>query len=150
MKNYSAEEKEIISLVSQYVDLSVHPFGENSRSILEIEKRDPMYGGNGVVYMLPLYASNELANNRIGSYMILPHKGDQAGFHEHGTKKEQEVYVIINGVGEYIERVGEQVTKTVQLQKGAVTNIQGDNNFHSLINIGEEPLIVFVISTYQK
>lgn len=112
MNNYSTEEKEIISLVSRYIDLSVHPFGLKSRSIVSIEKRDPMYGGNGVVYMLPLYDSSELANNRIGSYMVLPNKGDQAGFHEHGTKNEQEIYVILNGIGEYIERVeGKEIKK---------------------------------------
>lgn len=144
------EKKQIIDEVSKYIDLSVVPFGKSVRTVLDVEKRDPMYDGNGVVYMLSLFEKGELVNNRIGVYMVLMNNGDQAGFHEHESKKEQEIYVIVNGQGEYIERVGlENETRRMTLTKGNVTVIQGQDNYHSIINTGDEPLIIFVITTYK-
>lgn len=144
------EHQEIVDLVSKYIDITHTPFGKPQRGIIDIEKRDPMYGGNGVVYMLSIFEKGELVNNRIGTYMVLPAKGDQAGFHEHGSKKEQELYVIVHGEGEYIERVGEdKITRKFNLKKGNVTSIQGDDNYHSIINTTDEPLIIFVVTTYE-
>lgn len=144
------EKKQIIEEVSKYIDLSVVPFGKPVRTVLDVEKRDPMYDGNGVVYMLSLFEKGELVNNRIGVYMVLMNNGDQAGFHEHESKKEQELYVILNGQGEYIERVGlDNETRRMTLTKGNVTVIQGQDNYHSIINTGNEPLIIFVITTYK-
>lgn len=144
------EHQEIIDLVSKYIDINHTPFAKPQRGVIDIEKRDPMYGGNGVVYMLSIFEKGKLVNNRIGTYMVLPKKGDQAGFHEHGSKKEQELYVIVHGEGEYIERVGEDnITRTFNLKKGNVTSIQGDGNYHSIINTTDEPLIIFVVTTYE-
>ena len=151
MKNWTDEEKAVLDSVSKYIDLTVVPFGKPANTVLEIEKRDPMYGGNGVVFMFSLFEKNALVNNRIGVYMVLPNKGDQAGFHEHGSKKEQEIYVIVNGEGSYTERLGlENETRTLQLKKGNITCIQGDNNYHSITNTSDEPLVIFVITTYEK
>lgn len=148
--NFDTEKQQILDQVSQYIDLNVVPFGKPVNTVLDIEKRDPMYGGNGVVYMLSIFEKGALVNNRIGVYMVLLNKGDQAGFHEHGSKKEQEIYVIVHGEGSYTERVGEvDETRTLTLKKGNVTSIQGDNNYHSITNIGDEPLIVFVVTTYE-
>lgn len=144
------ENERILDILSNYIDLTVVPFGKPVRTVLEVEKRDPMYCGAGVVHMLTLFEKGELVNNRIGNYMVLMNKGDQAGFHEHGSRKEQEVYVIVNGQGEYIERTGEDnITRKMILKKGAVTAIHADNNYHSIINTGDEPLIIFVITTYE-
>lgn len=144
------EKKQVIDEVSKYVNLSVVPFGKPVRTVFDVEKRDPMYDGNGVVYMLSLFEKGELVNNRIGVYMVLMNNGDQAGFHEHESKKEQELYVILNGQGEYIERVGlDKETCRMTLTKGNVTVIQGQDNYHSIINTGNEPLIIFVITTYK-
>lgn len=144
------EHQEVLEKVSKYVDINLTPFGKPQRSVINIEKRDPMYGGNGVVYMLSVFEKGELVNNRIGLYMVLLNKGDQAGFHEHGTKKEQELYVIVHGEGEYMERVGENdITRKFNLKKGNLTSIQGDNNYHSIINTSDEPLIIFVATTYE-
>lgn len=144
------EHKEVLDIVSKYVDITLTPFGMPQRGVIGIEKRDPMYGGNGVVYMLSVFEKGELVNNRIGTYMILLNKGDEAGFHEHGTKKEQELYVIVNGTGRYTERIGEDnITRKFDLKKGNITSIQGDNNYHSIINTGDEPLIIFVVTTYE-
>lgn len=142
------ENKEILDILSNYIDLEVVPFGKPVRIVSEVEKRDPMYGGKGVVYMLTLFEKGELVNNRIGNYMVLMNNGDQAGFHEHGSRKEQELYVIVNGQGKYIERIGEDsVTRKMTLKKGAVTAVNGDGNYHSIINTGNEPLIIFVVTT---
>lgn len=144
------EKQEIIDRVSKYVNITLTPFGKPQRTVIDVEKRDPMYGGNGVVYMLSIFEKGELVNNRIGTYMVMPDKGDQAGFHEHGSKKEQELYVIVHGEGEYIEGEGlEKITRRFNLKKGNVTCIQGDDNYHSIINTGDEPLIIFVVTTYQ-
>lgn len=145
------ENRAIIDEVAKYIDLSVVPFGKPVRTVLEVEKRDPMYGGDGVVYMLSLFEKGELVNNRIGVYMVLAKKGDQAGFHEHGSKKEQELYVIVHGEGKYIEREGlEHETRSMILRKGSVAMIQGNDNYHAIINTGNEPLVIFVVTTYEK
>lgn len=148
--NWEAEKKQVLDTVSKYIDITLTPFGKPQRQVIDVEKRDPMYGGNGVVYMLSLFEKDELVNNRIGVYMVLMNNGDQAGFHEHGSKKEQELYVLVHGQGEYIERIGEDnITRKFDLKKGHVTCIQGDNNYHSIINTGNEPLIIFVVTTYE-
>ncbi len=145
------EKQQVVDEVLKYIDITLTPFGKPQRGVIDVEKRDPMYDGNGVVYMLSIFEKGELVNNRIGTYMVLLNKGDQAGFHEHGTKKEQELYVLVHGEGEYIERQGlDKITRKFNLKKGNVTSIQGDNNYHSIINTGDEPLIIFVVTTYEK
>lgn len=145
------EKQQIIDEVSKYIDLTLTSFGKPQRGVIDVEKRDPMYDGNGVVYMLSLFEKGELVNNRIGTYMVLMNKGDQAGFHEHGSKREQELYIIVHGEGEYIERLGvDNITRKFNLRKGNITATQGENNYHSIINTGNEPLIIFVVTTYEK
>lgn len=144
------EKKQVLETVSKYIDITLTPFGKPQRTVIDVEKRDPMYGGNGVVYMLSIFEKGELVNNRIGTYMVLLNKGDQAGLHEHGSKKEQELYVIVHGEGEYIEREGlDKITRKFNLKRGNVTSIQGEDNYHSIINTGDEPLIIFVVTTYE-
>lgn len=150
-KDWTNEELEVLNSVAKYIDTNVVYFNKPEHGVLKIEKRDPMYGGNGVVYMFSIFEEGELVNNRIGTYMVLMNNGDQAGFHEHGSKKEQELYVIVNGEGKYIERIGkDKIIREVSLKKGAVTAINGDDNYHSIINTGEEPLIIFVVTTNEK
>lgn len=146
-----SEKNLVLDTVSKYVDITLTPYGRPQRTVIDVEKRDPMYGGNGVVYMLSIFEKGELVNNRIGTYMVLLNKGDQAGFHEHGSKKEQELYVIVHGEGEYIERIGlDNITRKFNLKKGNVTSVKGEDNYHSIINTGDEPLIIFVVTTYEK
>jgi len=145
------EKKQVLDIVSRYIDITLTPYGEPQRGVIDVEKRDPMYGGNGVVYMLSVFEKGELVNNRIGTYMVLLNKDDQAGFHEHGSKNEQELYVLVHGQGEYIEREGlDNITRRFHLKKGNITSIKGEGNYHSIINTGDEPLIIFVITTYEK
>jgi hypothetical protein len=70
MTDITAENNEIIKLVSQYIDLSVTPFNKPERTVVRVDKRDPMYGGNGIVYLLQMFDEGELTNNRIGAYMV--------------------------------------------------------------------------------
>jgi len=144
------EKEKVIKKISEFIDLKAIPFGKPENGLLEIIKRDPMYGGNGVVYMLSLFEEGELVNNRFAQYMVLLDKGDEAGFHEHGDRKEQEIYCIVNGEGEYREKVKDgKIEKIITLKKGNLASIQGTGNYHSIINTGDEPLIIFVIATNQ-
>ena len=43
------EKKQVLETVSKYVDITLTPFGKPQRTVIDIEKRDPMYDGNGVV-----------------------------------------------------------------------------------------------------
>lgn len=142
------EQKQVIDRISQYIDLKAVSFGKPENGIIEVVKRDPMYGGNGVVYMVSLLDNKELVNNRFAQYMVLLDKGDQAGFHEHGERNEQEIYCIVNGEGEYCEQMdGTESVRKLSLKKGNMSAIQGVGNYHSITNTGDEPLIIFVIAT---
>ena len=147
--NWEAEKQRVIDTLSEYIDLTVIPCGKEARTIIDVEKRDPMYGGNGVVYMLLLFEKGELVNNRIGVYMVLMNKGDEAGFHDHASRKEQELYAIVSGHGTYRERIGtDGEIRSWDLKKGNVTSV-GGQYYHSIINTGDEPLIIFVVTTYE-
>ena len=138
---------EIIKKVSKYINLSVIPFGEPKRSVIKVDERNPMYGGNGVVYLLQMFDVGKLINNRIGAYMVLFSKGDQAGFHTHGTRKEEELYVVMHGEGEYSDKNGANgVVRTTKIVKGSITCIR-KKGFHSVKNTTNKPLIIFVITT---
>lgn len=150
-KNWTEEEQIVLDKVMEYIDLKAHVFGKPERGIIKIEKRNPMYGGDGIVYMLSFFEADELVNNRIACYMVLLNKGDQAGFHEHGNRHEQELYIVVNGSGKYIERVGnDRIIKESILKKGSITAINGIDNYHSVINNSDEPLIIFVVTTNEK
>jgi len=143
----SKENANVIKIVSQYIDLAVTSLGETPRTVIRVDKRDPMYGGNGVVYLLQMFDVNELINNRIGAYMVFLNKNDQAGFHTHGNRNEQEIYIVIHGEGEYSDKTGETgEIRTQKLVKGSITAVSG-NGFHSAKNTINEPLIIFVITT---
>lgn len=145
------EQAEILKKISPYVDLKFYPFGKQENGVCEIIKRESMYNGKGVVYMISTIQSGELVNNRFAQYMVLLNKGDEGGFHDHGSKKEQELYVIVHGKGKYTERRGEnEIIKEIEVQKGNITAIQGIGNYHSIINTGDEPLIIFVVATNEK
>ncbi|HJS00071.1 MAG TPA: cupin domain-containing protein [Flavobacterium sp.] len=145
--NPEYENAKIIELVSQYIDLSVTPFKKPERSVVRVDKREPMYGGNGIVYLLQMFEESELTNNRIGAYMVFLNKGDQAGFHTHGTRNEEELYIVMHGEGEYTEMTKETgIIRKKTLKKGSITAMSQEG-FHSLVNTTDEILIVFVITT---
>lgn len=137
----------VIQEVSKYIHLYVMPFGKNERTFARIEKRENMYGGNGTVHMVQMFDQGELANNRLAAYMVLLNKGDESGFHTHNERNEEELYVVVHGTGEYRERTGtEGPIRTKTLQKGDITAISSIG-YHSIENTGDEPLLMFVITT---
>ncbi|WET49234.1 cupin domain-containing protein [Chryseobacterium indologenes] len=137
----------IIQEVSKYIHLYVMPFGKEERAITRIDKRENMYGGNGTVYLIQMFEQRELANNRLAAYMVLLNKGDESGFHTHHERNEEELYVVVHGTGEYRERTGtEGPIRTKILHKGDITAISSIG-YHSIENTGDEPLIMFVITT---
>ena len=141
------ENNKVIEIVSQYLDLTVTPFGNEVRSVVRVDKREAMYNGNGTVYLLQMFGIEELVNNRIGAYMVFLNKDDQAGFHTHGTRNEQELYIVMQGEGEYADRAGVTGTiRTRKIKKGSITAVNGIG-FHSVKNTTNEPLIIFVITS---
>lgn len=142
-----AEFDHLIQEVSKYIHLYVMPFGKDERSFTRIDKREGMYGGKGTVYMIQMFDQKELANNRLAAYMVLLNKGDESGFHTHSERNEQELYVVVHGTGEYRERTGlEGSIRKKVIQKGDITAIS-EIGYHSIENTGNEPLIMFVITT---
>jgi len=142
-----AEFDHVIQEVSKYIHLYVMALEKSERTITRIDKRENMYGGNGIVYMIQMFGHNELANNRLAAYMVLLNNGDESGFHTHNEKNEEELYVVVHGTGEYRERTGMQGSvRKKTLQKGDITAISSIG-YHSIENTGNEPLIMFVITT---
>ena len=143
----NAEKTSINKLVETFITPNVYHYGTPPRGVARYDKRENMYGGDGTVYLLQLFGDGELVNNRIGAYMILPGFGDSAGFHTHGTRSEQELYVVMSGEGEYYEKDrADAEPRTFKIIKGSVTTVQGDAH-HAVSNTGDEPLIIFVITT---
>lgn len=137
----------VIQEVSKYIHLYVMPFGKEERSLTRIDKRENMYGGNGTVHMIQMFDQKELTNNRLAAYMVLLNKGDKSGFHTHNERNEEELYVVVHGTGEYRERTGTQGSiRKKMLQKGDITAISSIG-YHSIENTGNEPLIMFVVTT---
>lgn len=142
-----AEFDHVLQEVSKYIHLYVMAFEKEERTITRLEKRENMYGGKGTVYMIQMFDHNELANNRLAAYMVLLNNGDESGFHTHNLRNEEELYVVVHGTGEYRERTGtEGAIRRKVLQKGNITAISSIG-YHSVENTGDEPLIMFVITT---
>ncbi|WBV58260.1 cupin domain-containing protein [Chryseobacterium daecheongense] len=142
-----AEFDHVIQEVSKYIHLYVMAFQKDERTITRVDKREGMYGGKGTVYMLQMFGDKELANNRLAAYMVLLNKGDESGYHSHHARNEEELYVVVHGTGEYRERTGTHGPERKKtLQKGDITAISSIG-YHSIENTGDEPLIMFVITT---
>lgn len=142
-----AEFDHVIQEVSKYIHLYVMAFEKEERTITRVDKRKNMYGGKGTVYMIQMFDQQDLANNRLAAYMVLLNRGDESGFHTHNIRNEQELYVVVHGTGEYRERTGtEGLVRKKILQKGDITAISSVG-YHSIENTGDEPLIMFVITT---
>lgn len=134
-------------LVDPILEPVVYQYGSDRHHVKQYDKRENMYGGEGTVYLMQMFEENELVNNRIGAFMILPSSADSCGFHTHGTRNEQEIYLVMHGEGEYLEKdewEGEE--RSYPLKKGNLTTVRGDA-FHAVKNTGDSPLIIFVITT---
>lgn len=135
------------SLLQEIIQAEVYHLGSYDHSVRRYDKRINMYGGTGFVYLLQMFEEGELVNNRIGAYMILPTAVDSCGFHTHGTRNEQEIYLVVHGQGKYLEKDDwESEVRTYPLNKGNLTTMRGDA-FHAVKNTSDEPLIIFVLTT---
>lgn len=144
----TAEEKQMVdAMVQAHLTPKVHHLGHPSRTVTRYDKRKSMYDGTGVVYLLQLFRPDELVNNRIAAYMVLPGADDSVGFHTHGDRNEEELYVVMHGTGVYMEKDdAESAPRSMDISPGSVTSVKGDA-FHAVRNTTDEPLIVFVITT---
>lgn len=142
------KEKQVLDeLLRPIITPRVFHYGSDRTNVVRYDKRENMYGGDGIVYLLQMFDEGELVNNRIGAYMILPEKGVSAGFHTHGTRHEQELYVVMSGEGEYHEKDDRgSDARTYPLKRGNITTVKGDA-FHSVTNTSDEALVIFVITT---
>ncbi|PKD44673.1 hypothetical protein [Rhodohalobacter barkolensis] len=147
-KSLTDEEKsELNNILKPILEPTLYHYGSDRRDVARYDKREGMYGGTGTVYLLQMFEKGELVNNRIGAYMILPGKSDSVGFHTHGTRIEQEFYVVLHGEGIYKEKdsaVGE--ARFFKIGKGTVTTVKGEA-YHAVENSGSDPLVIFVITT---
>ena len=143
------EKQRLDALLDAVMDTTVHHYGAEPRSAVRYDKREEMYGGSGTTYLLQMFEDGELVNNRIGAYMVLPTRGDSAGFHTHGDRNEQELYVVMRGEGTYLEKDhAEAEARSVPIEEGTITTVRG-NALHAVRNTGPEPLIIFVITTFE-
>lgn len=143
------EKQRLDALIDEVMDTTVHHYGAEARSAARYDKREEMYGGSGTTYLLQMFEDGELVHNRIGAYMVLPTAEDSVGFHTHGDRNEQEIYVVMHGRGTYLEKdSAEAEARRYPIEEGTITTIRG-NAFHAVRNAGPEPLIVFVITTFE-
>ncbi len=143
------EKRRLDTLLDEVIDTTVYHYGTDARQAVRYDKREEMYGGSGTVYLLQMFEEGELVNNRIGAYMVLPTGEDSVGFHTHGDRGEQEVYVVMHGCGTYLEKDhAEAEPRGYPIEEGTITTIRG-NAFHAVRNADGEPLVVFVITTFE-
>lgn len=143
----SEEKASLKELLEPILDPTVFHLGSKDHHIKQYDKREQMYGGEGTVYLLQMFEEGELVNNRIGAFMVLPTSKESFGFHTHGTRKEQEIYLVMSGEGEYLEKdEWESPPRSYPIKKGNLTTVRGDA-FHAVQNTGDEPLVIFVITT---
>ena len=145
----SDEQRRLDALIEDAITPTVHHYGAEARSAVRYDKREEMYGGTGTVYLLQMFEEGDLVNNRIGAYMVLPTERDSVGFHTHGDRSEQEVYVVMRGRGTYLEKDhAEAEPRSYPVEEGMITTIRGPA-LHAVRNAGDEPLIIFVITTFE-
>lgn len=143
------EKQRLDDLLEEVIDPTVHHYGTAPRSAVRYDKREEMYSGSGTTYLLQMFDDGELVNNRIGAYMVLPTVEDSVGFHTHGDREEQEVYVVMHGRGTYLEKDhAEGEARRYPIEKGTITTVRGPA-YHAVENTGDEPLVIFVITTFE-
>lgn len=108
------------------------------------EEREAMRGGKGTVTVTPLWEPGaELrAPNRLFARMVLP-VGASIGEHRHDH--EEEVYYILSGVAETVDK-----GQTVILNPGD-SSLTQDGETHYLRNLGDTPLeLIAVVTRYPE
>jgi hypothetical protein len=90
-----------------------------------------------------MFADAELVNNRIGAYKDITNFTDSVGFHTHGSRKEQELYIIMEGT-EYLEKNDLKAKKKIYIRKKYYYNERFRISRFKNIEIR---IIIFVITT---
>jgi mannose-6-phosphate isomerase-like protein (cupin superfamily) len=108
---------------------------------MEVEKREKMRDGKGVVTIRHLFKKDEFnAKVRFCARLTLP-PGASIGMHQH--VKEDELFVFLRGNG-----VIDDGKKSVSVEPGDAV-VTGNGESHSLINNGKEDIeAIAVIMTY--
>lgn len=108
---------------------------------MEVEEREKMRGGQGVIKILHYFKSNEFkANIRLCAKLIIE-PGNSIGLHQH--LDEDEVFIILKGEG--ILSDGKEEYKV----KEGDAILTGNGEFHSIKNTGKENLeIIAFIAKY--
>jgi mannose-6-phosphate isomerase-like protein (cupin superfamily) len=99
---------------------------------MQVEQREKMRGGEGIVRFTHFVAEKSQKNTRLAAEVELP-PGASIGSHAHDT--ETEYFIFLEGAGMANDNGVE-----VPVQKGDVM-ITGNGAFHSLKNTGPVPLI---------
>jgi len=144
------EKKEVLDTISRYIDITITPFGKPKRSIIEVDKYKTTPENTSVIYKVSLFEKGNFTTNQVGTYIILLTYGDRIEYHDYKKKVVEEHYIIVHGEGKYIEKTNEyDIARESNVQKGNITSNQGENNYHSFVNTGDEPLIIFVVTVHE-
>jgi len=144
MKNYDCKNDDILDIISKYTDITASPVGKQKQIILEIEKNCSQ---NSNIHLVSAFEKEKTNESRIGTYIVILNEGDKINFSDYTGISDRDLYVVINGLGEYIECSSDNsIIRKSAIQKGNVTSNQGKNNFHTIINTSDEPLIIFMVT----
>ncbi|MCX7917578.1 MAG: cupin domain-containing protein [bacterium] len=106
---------------------------------MEIEKREKMRGGEGIVTIVHFLKKEDFkANVRLCAKLIL-HEGCSIGLHQH--LDEDEVFIILKGKGILFDGKEEK-----EVEEGDVV-LTGNGQSHSIKNIGKEDLEIIAFIT---
>ncbi len=108
----------------------------NKRDAMQTELKEKMRGGDGTITITHLVDKDKIKNGRLMARIDLP---VAASIGQHSHAGETEYYLIQEGEGEVQEADGVQ-----SVGPGDVV-ITGDQESHSIKNIGTTPLIMIAI-----
>jgi mannose-6-phosphate isomerase-like protein (cupin superfamily) len=113
------------------------------RNEMEIEKREKMRGGEGIIKILHFFKKDEFkANVRLCAKLIIE-PGFSIGLHEHID--EDEVFIVLKGKGLLFDGKEEKI-----VEEGEAI-LTGNGESHSIKNIGDKDLeIIAFIAKYNK
>lgn len=140
--NFDKREIDVLGTISRYVDINAFPAGKSKQFDFDI-KEDRSCNMN--IYQVSVLDKGG-NNNCIGKYIVLMNTGDKIDFLEYREHKDQELYIVINGCGEYIEfSPDNSLLRKSIIEKGNITSNQSNSSSHTIINTGDEPLIIFMV-----
>lgn len=106
------------------------------RNSMELQKRENMRGGEGVIEILHLDKKENMKNCRLFSHITVP-IGASIGNHQHDN--ETEYFYLLEGEAQADDN-GEEIT----LKKGDLLKT-GNGASHSIKNVGSVPLSMMAV-----